>query len=43
MSLLRKPRKGQSCYKFVIDFQSIEMGTKSKNDFSQGIHDLIII
>lgn len=38
MSLLRKTRKGQSCQKSVIDFQSISMGKKSKNDFSEGIH-----
>jgi hypothetical protein len=38
MSLLQKPRKGQSYHKYVIDFQSIAISKKSKNDFSEGIH-----
>lgn len=33
MSLLRKPRKEQFCYKFVIDFQSIVMCEKAKMIF----------
>jgi hypothetical protein len=41
MSLLRKPREGQSLHKFVIDFQAIEIGEKIKNIFSEGIQTLI--
>jgi len=37
MSLLRKSRKGQSFHKFAIDFQSIAMDKKNKDDFSEGI------
>ena len=29
------PEKEQSCQKFIIDFQSIAMAKKRKNDFSQ--------
>jgi len=34
MSLLQKPRKGHSCQKYKIDFQSIKIWKKSRNNFS---------
>jgi superoxide dismutase len=35
-----KTPKRAFCQKYNIDFQSIEIGKTSKNDFSEGIHSL---
>jgi hypothetical protein len=43
MSLLRKPRKGQYCLKYDIDFRSIAMAKKNKKDFSEGTHRIKFI